>query len=41
MSAAGEAKRSRGPQSAAPRESGRPTRQCFGLVLQCKEAEWA
>jgi hypothetical protein len=39
MSAADEAKRSQGPKGAAPHESGRPTRQCGGLVLRWKEAE--
>jgi hypothetical protein len=39
MSAAGEAKRSRGPKGAAPRESGRPTLQSFGFAIRNKEAE--
>ena len=38
-SAPGDAKRSRGPKGAAACESGRPTRNGCGVVLQYKEAE--
>lgn len=39
MSAAGEAKPSRGPKGAAPRDFAETDTRSYGLAERCKEAE--